>query len=325
MSLRPAHRLVCSAALVAVGVSLPLSRSPAQDTTQAVTTSALNLRSGPSVSARRKATIDAGDTLRLLRSQPRNDYVRVVSPENDTGWVWRRRLRFIVAPAPVAAAVESPALAVSTGDDPASWEKRQPVELLTGSCAAVGKGKTRVDSATNLRKNRIDIPSEYHALRFDQILQFPDQGLPTRRWKWSPANSAAVAQYEGASVSMEGYLADAVEEQEEATNCGGTSHDWHDWHVWLVETEAEAGQKDKSHAVVVEVTPRVRALPINWQLPDLKSIRSAQERVRISGWLMLDPDHPNNIGGSRGTIWEIHPVTKIEVFRNGTWTDVAGP
>jgi len=39
---------------------------------------------------------------------------------------------------------------------------------------------------------------------------------------------------------MDGYLADAVEEQEEATNCGGTSHSWHDWHVWLVETEAEA-------------------------------------------------------------------------------------
>ena len=37
-----------------------------------------------------------------------------------------------------------------------------------------------------------------------------------------------------------------------------------------------------------------------------------------SGWLMLDPDHPTDASGtpkktpSRGTIWEIHPVMKIE-------------
>lgn len=67
-------------------------------------------------------------------------------------------------------------------------------------------------------KNRIDIPPSYHTLRFDQILQFPDQGLPTRRWKWSPSDSAAISRLEGAAVSIEGYLADALEEREEATN-----------------------------------------------------------------------------------------------------------
>jgi hypothetical protein len=42
-------------------------------------------------------------------------------------------------------------------------------------------------------------------------------------------------------------------------------------------------------------------------------------RVTVSGWLMLDPDHPSDATGtpnkphpSRGTIWEIHPVMKIE-------------
>jgi Bacterial SH3 domain len=322
MSEGPARRVWKSAVFLA-GLSLPLSRSPAQDSTRAVATSALSLRSLPSANARRKTTIDAGDTLRLLTGQSRNDYVRVVSPQSDTGWVWRHRLRFIGTPAPVVGAVESPALSTSSGGDPASWEKPQPVELLTGICPAAGKGQTRVDSATNLRKNRIDIPSSYHALRFDQILQFPDQGLPTRRWKWSQANSAMVANYDGAAVSMEGYLADAVEEQQEATNCGGTSHDWHDWHVWLVETPAEATNKDKRRAVVVEVTPRVRAIPITWQLADLHAAHAADGRVRISGWLLLDPDHPTNIGSSRGTIWEIHPVARIEVQRNGSWVDLA--
>jgi hypothetical protein len=31
----------------------------------------------------------------------------VVSPESDTGWVWRHCLRLIAAPAPVATTVES--------------------------------------------------------------------------------------------------------------------------------------------------------------------------------------------------------------------------
>ena len=34
---------------------------------------------------------------------------------------------------------------------------------------------------------------------------------------------------------------------------------------------------------------------------------------------MMDPEHPDQIGKTRGTIWEIHPITKIEVEQNGGW------
>jgi len=53
--------------------------------------------------------------------------------------------------------------------------------------------------------------------------------------------------------------------------------------------------------------------------------------VRISGWLMFDPDHPSmildptnpNISGKfRVTLWEVHPITKIEVWQNGAWVDL---
>ena len=44
------------------------------------------------------------------------------------------------------------------------------------------------------------------------------------------------------------------------------------------------------------------------------------QRVRISGWLMLDPEHPDQVGKTRGTIWEIHPIMQIEVNQNGQWT-----
>ena len=39
-----------------------------------------------------------------------------------------------------------------------------------------------------------------------------------------------------------------------------------------------------------------------------------------SGWLLFDPVHKGHLGTFRASLWEIHPITKIEVFRNGQWT-----
>jgi len=41
--------------------------------------------------------------------------------------------------------------------------------------------------------------------------------------------------------------------------------------------------------------------------------------VRISGWLMLDPEHRNHLNKYRGTLWEVHPITRIEVQQDSTW------
>jgi hypothetical protein len=56
-----------------------------------------------------------------------------------------------------------------------------------------------------------------------------------------------------------------------------------------------------------------------FDLTQLKQWASSHQKVTVSGWLMLDPDHPSDATGtankhaSRGTIWEIHPVMKLEV------------
>ena len=34
---------------------------------------------------------------------------------------------------------------------------------------------------------------------------------------------------------------------------------------------------------------------------------------------MMDPEHPNEIGNSRGTIWEIHPIIEFDVEQNEQW------
>ena len=72
-------------------------------------------------------------------------------------------------------------------------------------------------------------------------------------------------------------------------------------------------------AVIVETTPRVR-LSHKWTLDLIRMVvMNDHLPVRISGWLFFDPEHPDDVGQTRATIWEIHPVMQIEVFQNNRW------
>lgn len=207
----------------------------------------------------------------------------------------------IVVPSPDSALVALP--------HPAPKEKNDP------ACADIGRSNAAgapVDTATDLLKNRVDA-GEYHDVAFADVLRLPWRGLARRRFQWTDDQKATVARREGAAVSLEGYIVSARTEGAEQTNCELRDAEWHDWHVWLVRTEAEASARDRSRAVVIEITPRVRRL--DGDRFDLRRIRQwAREgrRVRVSGWLLLDPDHPDEVGKTRGTIWEIHPVMKLE-------------
>jgi hypothetical protein len=44
--------------------------------------------------------------------------------------------------------------------------------------------------------------------------------------------------------------------------------------------------------------------------------------VRISGWTFFDTEHRNHLGTFRMTLWEIHPVTRIEVLKDGVWVNL---
>jgi len=72
----------------------------------------------------------------------------------------------------------------------------------------------------------------------------------------------------------------------------------------------------------LEVTPRVRARHKSWRLTNLRRFVTQQSRVRISGWLLLDQEHPEQLGKTRVTLWEIHPVLKIEVWSGGKWREL---
>ncbi len=198
------------------------------------------------------------------------------------------------------------------GGLPEMETKPTPKEITFKGCPPEGDGGDKIQ---NRLKNRID-EGNYIPVSFDAILSltWPKTTERGDRADWSAEETAAIAKYEGIPVTVEGYLTAATESGPESTNCHGTSNDMSDWHVSLVKNAGE----DRPKAIVVETTPRVRPNH-KWSLKLLEPIIANQEKVRISGWVFFDPEHPDHIGKYRATLWEIHPVMQIEVFRNGQW------
>ena len=172
------------------------------------------------------------------------------------------------------------------------------------------------DPTLNRLKNRVD-SATWIPVGVDAVLalSWPRRTENTRHATWSAADAAQIARYEGTPISVEGYLNGAKESGPESCNCHGADHEWRDWHVWL----SAAPGPDRTRAVVVETTPAIRARHPEWTLARLRAIAAAGRKVRISGWLMFDPEHPEQIGRTRGTIWEVHPIIAIEVDDGGRW------
>jgi hypothetical protein len=326
----------------------------------AVATRAVNVRSGQSTSSQILGHLDKDEHVTLLSPRATQGYYHVHAQGGTEGWVYKTFLQVASepAPAPTAAGMpSSPSHSRGTGAGSplggaatdailSSWDRPAPVAKSFDSCGPSGKGG---DGVTNLRKNRVDLPTVYHHVGFDTLarLEYPINHLgsrvaepPTQPNPWTAADLAVLAKYEGVAISLTGFIVtdngviveDAAHSPTgESTNCHATDDVHVDWHVTLVHHQKDANQKDaKSLGIVVETTPRVRALAGHGWTPDmLSSAATKGDSVRVSGWLMYDPEHfsmmphydPSKTykdAQVRATLWEVHPITKIEVFDGST-------
>lgn len=279
----------------------------------------VNLRPAPSTAIPRIRLLRPPDELVLLEPADSNGFFHVRTEDDETGWVWRRNVR--------PAADEEAAAAAAADATPASaidshWTKPAAVGGTFTSqgrqCGPTGDGG---DRETNRLKNRTDLPSSYHAVTFDAVAALPYPHDKPHRHDWTADHLNEIAAFEGTAVRVIGYIV-ALKPQTggsgESTNCHWTGAADVDWHIALV---GEAG-KGEEESVVVETTPRIRRNHPGWTAPRLRPWVDAPEPVRISGWLMLDPEHRNHLGHYRGTLWEVHPITRIEVWRDSTWVDL---
>jgi len=220
----------------------------------------------------------------------------------------------IVTVTPGAAPPTTAAAANATpGGLPDMPVKPTPKQITFEGCPPEGDGG---DPALNMLKNRVD-EGDYVPVNFDAIAQLPWPTTIERRDRknWPEAEAAEVARYEGIPVVVEGFLYNTRSQGPESPNCHGADAEHSDWHIWMVKNAGD----DRTASIVVETTPRVRAQHPGWTVQKMNEAENDGLAVRISGWLMLDPEHPDQVGKTRGTIWEIHPVMKIELNDGGQW------
>jgi hypothetical protein len=328
------NRLLTATLLTFLSVSLAASQT-------AVVTRTVNLRPHPSTTETPIAKLSPQTQIQLLELGPTNGFLHI-KVNDQSGWVWSKNVRIQQASSTRTGRGETategtPATAISP-----DWEKTAPQSASfqsdEGNCGETGDGG---DADTNRRKNRTDVPNSYHPVMWDAINSLGyAKGAPRSRADWTPAQLGTIEPFEGTAISVEGYLY-KVKVESSSTNAksGGESTNCHarlpndvDWHMPLT---ADLGEGENA-AIIVETTPRVRRQHAQWTTAHLKSWTAHmgsqpnasynQQKVRISGWLMLDPEHQDMINsGLRSTLWEIHPITKIEVWDNGAWVDLDTP
>lgn len=163
-------------------------------------------------------------------------------------------------------------------------------------CPVTGRGG---DPELNRLKNRTESPPVAHAMTCT-VSDLLNMRQPTR---WRIGARRLNAETKG--VVLTGCLVKVKAAGKESCNCeDATSADWH-----LEVADAAAGPLGA--AVVCEMTPRFGRC--GWMLPRLRAL--VGHRVRVTGWMMLDTEHLSGADAWRGSAWEVHPVTRLEVVR----------
>ena len=276
----------------------------------------VNLRSDASTTSDKIETLLVGAQLQLVKSDKTNGFYHVTAPDGQDGWVWARNIKVLPETPASTPTIEPPTPAPSpTGDlfsqlmNARKAATGEPlIENGTEVCGPTGDTANPTARALNTDKNRTDVPgeSDYVDIGWSDL-----ENLPSDR----------VSDFVSAPVRTVGYLSHKINVENqgsgESTNCHLTADNEVDWHIYLTDSSAQP----ISQAIIVETTPRTRPQH-RWTAAMLTPLVDSQTKVRISGWLMYDTEHIGAIGTQRDTVWEIHPITKIEVQRNGQWVNL---
>lgn len=166
--------------------------------------------------------------------------------------------------------------------------------MLLLACPVTGRGG---DPELNRLKNRAEPPPAARTWA-GTIPDVLNMRQPTR---WHVGARRLNGEAKG--VALTGYLVKANAAGKESCNCEDPARV--DWHLAV----AERADDPLGEAVVCELTPRFGRC--GWTLPRLRAL--VGQRVRVTGWMMLDTEHLDGAQAWRGTAWEVHPVTRVEV------------
>lgn len=191
---------------------------------------------------------------------------------------------------------------------------QQVVQMDVGPCGIHGKAtKSSPVYALNALKNRYKVPadSDYDStITLDRLLNSADPNAFST----------------DSAVMIQGYVYNVKVGGIESCNCKTKSVVFRDTHIELTPS---ADDTDAAHKVIVEVSPRLRAMMKrkgeNWSTAALKKALIGHT-VKVGGWLLYDAEHEteafandpqDQVGRKnwRGTCWEVHPITSLTVLQ----------
>ena len=307
---------------------------------QLVTDTRVNLRATASTAQPPLRVLPRGAALDLdSASTPTNGFYPVVTQQGQHGWVSEDFVSF-ANEADATALLDTPDATVISLASPLEaidpdWERNprrgSTMRHATKNLTCRARGADGGDAESFTLKNRIDIPAVSRAVSWTALHGLPHEdgaGVGKDRPVWTQQQRDDILRVEGIALTVTGFLAAAKAGSSEGTNCKFTGEANTDWHIAFTEHFDDPEAK----AMVVEPTPRLKRSRPGWNRTALKEWigdrRDPTDSVRITGFLFYDPDHRAHIIAAnpnkrfRYTMWELHPITKIEVFSNGTWVDI---
>jgi hypothetical protein len=179
------------------------------------------------------------------------------------------------------------------------------------------------DPILNRLKNRTGEPSSFEEMDVNQFMrELPYLFTPLFRDDFSKDQKQFIEKKEKHGISLVGYIFAARLSLPDSTNCHSKIR--REIHIYMVEHQPQSDQELESinnETVVVEITPAGQDLHLNWKLQVFGQLAKRAAKIRVSGWPLYDSLDKNVVGKTRGTIWEIDPVTKMEVWKDERWSE----
>ncbi len=190
---------------------------------------------------------------------------------------------------------------------------------LFGGCRGYSIGK-RFDLWR--KKLRLTVPSSYQPAGFDQLVNLKP-GCP-----FDEREIEAIDRLEGRAVMLEGYLVRVEQLADGKTYFGLLRRG--DIHLEIGDGPDFSPAGDARLRIICEITVPFQLTRRHWNLRGLAPLAGLVRddltahsypggtpggaRVRLSGYLLDDFIHCLAVGRTRATAWEIHPVTRVEVY-----------
>ncbi len=199
-------------------------------------------------------------------------------------------------------------------------------------CPPEGSASQTGYRLTNRKKNRIEIPCAYSTIGMEEMLALKNLPKNVRTLSEGDQRLTYLQGLESKPVMIEAFFAMVKKSERETTNCDSSNRK--DLHVELLAADAGDPKDQRYKVVVTEVTPWFSENHASWTETYLGQYASykggygnmlrSPTKVRVYGWLFFDNAHADahSIGNWRGTAWEVHPITRIEVWENGNWKTI---